>query len=165
MASKKNLKFVYWQTIIISSLLLGSLLLVAIFGGNRLAEMFPQFGGGVRTGLMLFVLWLMVSTGIRSISSLIKKSTSLELLVAGSVIGILGSVTCFSLAKVVAFFREGSTLHRVFDHQNVLFFAGVGIVLAILTTINLQTKNRALGNLLEFLVIAAVILGIIYFKQ
>ncbi|MCB0706884.1 MAG: hypothetical protein KDC34_16325 [Saprospiraceae bacterium] len=163
MAKKKNTSIVFWQTVLMSGLLLGGVLLVSIYGGNRLAEAQPKIGSGIRTALMLFVLWLIVSSGIRSLNSLNKKSGFANLVLGGMLISGIGSLACFSFAKVVSFFREGSTLSSIFDFKSVLFFSGVGLILSLLTVINLQTKNRALGNVLEVLVIAALIFVLVYF--
>ncbi|MBR9920216.1 MAG: hypothetical protein GYB31_05195 [Bacteroidetes bacterium] len=156
-------RYVFWQTVIMSSLALGGLLLVAVFAGNKIVEAQPKLGPSFRTALLLFVMWLVVSAGVRSIRSLNKKSGFADLLAGGALIGALGSIACFSFARVVSFFAKSSTLASVFDHRNLMFFAGLGVVAALLAAINAQTKNRALGNLLEVLVIVAIILLLIYF--
>jgi lipid-A-disaccharide synthase-like uncharacterized protein len=160
---KKNIPFIFWQTVLFSALALGCGLLLSVWGGNRLVEQFPQFGSGLRTALLLFVLWLVVSSGVRSLHSLHKKFSFGHLVGGGSLIGLIGSLACFSMARVVAFFREGTTLAKVYDVQNLLFFAGVGLVVALLAAINLRTSNRVLGNVLEILVVAAAIFLMLYF--
>lgn len=164
MAKKKYSPFIFWQTVLFAAIILGTGLILSIWGGNMLAEQFPKFGGGLRTALMLFVLWLVVSSGVRSLNTLNKKFTFGHLVGGGSMIGIVGSLACFSMARVIAFLREGTTtLSAIYDVKNLLFFAGLGVVVALLATINLRTKNRTLGNVFEVLVIVAVILLIIYF--
>ena len=163
--SVKKSKAVFWQTVLFTALILGTGLVLAIWGGNRLADQLPRFGPGIRTALLTFILWLVVSTGVRSLHALNKKRSLGSLLAGGSLTGIFGSLACFSFVRVLAVFREGSSLEAAFDLWNMLYFAGLGIVVSILAVINLRTKNKSLGNFLELLVLGAVLFSILYFSR
>ena len=52
-----------------------------------------------------------------------------------------------------------------FDYRGLAFFSGLGFILSLVSMINLRVKNRFLGNVLEFLVIAAFLAALFYFVK
>lgn len=149
----------------------GIIILLALFIGiffltTWLMNLLPKWNIAVLTGLRLFATWLVVTSIVRSISSLREKINGLKLLLAGTV--TTGVALVFYWVFLFAY-RE-ITLQKVNDYnsfswERIGFFTGIGLLISIFTLINLRIKNRLLGNILEVLIIGGIIMGIVYLSQ
>lgn len=137
----------------VAFLVIGSVL--SVLFGNYLLNFYPEWAGALRTGLLLFLLWLVVTSTVRSLNKLDRDISGGWLLLSGVMVGGLGALTTFILLQIYTWLRA-IDLDHPFLMGNVLFFAAVGFVLALITTINLRVKNRLLGNLLEIAIFVAL---------
>jgi hypothetical protein len=149
-------------TPIITALLLGGLFALIYFLEDPIAEWFPRWADDIQVGLRLLALWLMVSTGVRSANSLSSSMNALKLILVGLLISIGGFI-----AYAVFLFIHSKAADIDFKvltdglMKSNLFFLATAALVSVLVTINLKIKDKFLGNILEILLIAAVIFALV----
>jgi hypothetical protein len=149
-------------TPIITALLLGGLFALIYFLEDPIAEWFPRWADDIQVGLRLLALWLMVSTGVRSANSLSSSMNALKLILVGLLISIGGFI-----AYAVFLFIHSKAADIDFKvltdglMKSNLFFLPTAALVSVLVTINLKIKDKFLGNMLEILLIAAVIFALV----
>ena len=145
-------------TSLISAGLLGGLFTLIYFLEQPIAEWFPRWVDDIQIGLMLLSLWLMVSTSIRSANSLSPSMNAFKLILLGLLVSIGGFFAYF----IFLFIHSKATgldfkdLTAGLMGKNI-FFLAVAALVSVLVTINLKIKDKFLGNIVEVLLIAAVI--------
>ncbi|MFN7115288.1 MAG: hypothetical protein ACK4TA_00725 [Saprospiraceae bacterium] len=125
---------------------------------------YSKFAKAAQIGLELLLMWLVITSTIRSIHSLRARTPGWKLLVGGCLTAIFGALIRELTLRIVANFNEGTTVEP-FQWRGLLFFAGLGLLAALIALIRLRVRNRALGNMLEFALIAAVALLFFYLMQ
>ena len=151
------------RTVLITGFILGALLL----GSGYLIEALPFEGHWVsqlRVGAMLFLLWLLINTGLRTSEKLMKGLEVGWLFIAGMGIGLAGH-----LVQSLGFWAVAK-----YTGAMDTWMAGVGVsllapVLAVslmvttLTVITLRVKRKLVANGLRLLLFALLALLIYYF--
>lgn len=143
-------------------LVIGMVLTVLL--GNYLLNFYPKMAGGIRAGLLLFLVWLFVMSTVRSLNRLDSDVPGSWLILAGLLVGGGGALGAFLLLQVYTWLKA-IDLDQAFSIGNVLFFGALGLVIALISTINLRVENRLLGNLLEFLVFGAIAAGLFFWMS
>jgi len=151
------------QVALISGLAFGLLLLgVRWLVGQFLWE-YRDLSYYLNTGAALFLLWLVVTAGVRSVQSLRKNAGIFLLWLSGgltAVAGVLMASIFFALATSV-----GLDLGARLPTREVYLFAlVVGLVYSFIALIHLKVRGKGLGNALEILVFAGILVLLLYFS-
>lgn len=150
---------VWFKTILISTVLLGSLLfaLDGIFH-NWIGDI-NRWGRGLKIGLSLLIFWLVVTASLRSINRLADDIPGWKLLVAGVAVAILGTLFSQLILQILTWFEEPWAPGP--NYRTFMFYGVAGLVASVISLINLRVKDQRLGNILEFafiLIVAALFL-------
>lgn len=138
----------------IAGLILGVLLALSyLYLPNLLGV--TKFGKAVQIALELLLIWIVITSTIRSIYSLRRGVPGLKLLVGGALTAVFGPLIRELVLRVVGYFNEDMKLDP-FNWNGLFFFAGLGLLAALIALIRLRVRNRALGNIMEFGLIALV---------
>lgn len=141
------------------SLILAISFIASLWVEKWILPLTSVYADDIRIGLMLFALWLTVSSGIRSALKLRKNLEGWLLMALGAAIAFAGAL----LFNVFRILFPGMVW--TIDHsdtagvawQSCLFFTVMGLVLAVITVIRERVENR----LWSFLLIAFVVIGLI----
>jgi len=146
------------HTPIISAGILGGLFALIFFLHNPIAEWFPRWVDDIQIGLMLFALWLVVSSAIRTANSIEAKFHPLKLILVGLLVSI-GGFIAYSIFLFIYSKSSGTDFQELMVDMKgkSVFFSIVAALVSVLVTINLKIKDKFLGNVVEFLVIAGVL--------
>jgi predicted membrane protein len=125
---------------------------------------YSKFAKAAQIGIELLLMWLVITSTIRSIHSLRARTPGWKLLVGGCLTGIFGALIRELTLRIVANFKDETTVEP-FRWKSLLFFAGLGLLAALIALIRLRVRNRALGNMLEVGLIAAVAVAFFYLMK
>jgi len=151
------------RTAIFGIFILLALFIAIFFTTNWLTETLPKWHLAALTSLRLFAIWLIITSILRSISSLRKGIHGSWLLLAGTLTTGVSLVFYWIFLFALREIRlEKVDAYNSFSWERIAFFTGIGLLVSMLTLINLRIKNRTLGNLLEVLLIGGVITAIVY---
>lgn len=165
MANSNQLDNRVWgRTILISTVLLGSLLfaLDGIFH-NWVGGELSRFGRGMKIGLSLLIFWLVVTASLRSINRLAKDLPGMKLLLAGVAIALLGTLFSQFILQILTWFKEPWAPAP--NYRTFLFYGVAGLIASVISLINLRVRDQKLGNVLEVLFIALVAILFFYFVK
>lgn len=143
------------RTILLSAVLLAGIFIGLFFLEGKLTQLFGKQVDNVQTGIMLFALWLIVSSGIRSIDRLRRNIAAWKLILAGFLITFIGVIFYTAFLILYPQIAKTGDLGEVADATKglIIFFSSISLFLAIITVINLRIRNRLFGNILEVLLI------------
>lgn len=149
------------KTILISTVLLGSLLfaLDGIFH-NWIGDL-NGFGRGVKIGLSLLVFWLVVTASLRSVNRMAEGISGIKLLLGGVGIAVLGTLFGQLILQILTWFEEPWAPAP--NYRTFLFYGVGGLVASVISLINLRVKDKTVGNVLELIFIVVVALLFFYF--
>ena len=155
------------RTVIISSLLLAGAFIALFFLENKLTGLLGKYADEATIGLMLLILWLVVSSGIRSINSLSKGIAAWKLLLAGVLTAGVSAILYSAFLVVFPRVSKSPAFAEVAGASGgmILLLTGLAFVISLIAIINVRVKNKMLGNLLEFLIIGGCIFGFVYFAS
>ena len=164
-AAQKDETSVFIRTVIISSIILAGLFVLLFFLEDNLGKIFGNWADEAVIGGMLLVLWLVVSSTVRSLHKLKSHAETWKILICGLLVGALGS-GLFNLFLIV--FPRVSKSENIAEVANasgimIAVISAIALFASLLTIVNLRIRSKLLGNILELLIIAAVIGGILYF--
>lgn len=134
-------------------------LIGVFFLSQWLSEFFPTYYASIQTGLMLFMIWLVVTSTLRSLQQLITTISSWILPVVGTTVTAFGLLLYWAFLGVYGLYKIGYAVEFTWDP--VFVFTGLGFVVSLMTLINLRIKNRRLGNLLELLLVLIILCAIV----
>lgn len=144
----------------IAGILLGLLLALSyLFMPNVLG--YSKFAKAAQIAIELLVIWVVITSTIRSIYSLRRGIPGFKLLAGGALTAVIGPLVRELVLRIVARFSDEMALAE-FNWNGLFFFAGLGLLAALIALIRLRVRNRALGNMLEVALIAAVALLFFY---
>jgi predicted membrane protein len=125
---------------------------------------YSKFAKAAQIGIELFIMWLVITSTIRGIHSLRARTPAWKLLVGGCLTAVFGPLVRELVLRIVGNFNEEVDLEP-FEWKGLLFFAGLGLLAALIALIRLRVRNRALGNILEFGLIALVAFLFFHFMK
>ncbi|RME95281.1 MAG: hypothetical protein D6772_13410 [Bacteroidetes bacterium] len=148
-------KRVLWRTILITSVLLGGVLVVLYL---LLGRVFAEQAGWLnasRTALSLLAFWIFTTSAVRAYHRLREGVSALWLIVVGVAVATFG----------ILLFLLGLRLWNILGgHDAALpgysiigFYAGGGLIAALISLINLRVEGERTGKVLELLVIALAV--------
>ncbi len=132
----------------------GNLLVYVIFDG------YTNFAQKVITGLQLFLLWLIVSSAVRTLHLLAKDIPVLILWLAGGLTAIVSVL----LAPIIMnlFYQMGLEVGtNIADTSKWRFFLALGLVFSLIAIIHVRVRNKALGGTLEWVIVLG--LGVVFY--
>lgn len=152
---------------ILSAIMLAGIFVLLFFLEDRFYGFSQRFGSEIQLGLMLFALWLFVSSGIRSVHRKEPKVPFHSLLLTGMLVAVGAAVLYLGfLAIFPAIAQTGNGSELINSSLKILLFcAGVAFVISLLTAINLKVVSTMLGNVLEFLVVVGLGFALFYFSR
>ena len=140
---------------ITSAIILGIGLNLIPFITDYLAASTPDFKKKLETGLEIFLIWVVLTSTLRSIDKMRPGTDAWKFLLAGVIIVVGGVLLQFIFSLIMALFIED--WQSSLDVRELGFYAVMGLIASMISMINLKVENQFLGNILEFLVIALVI--------
>lgn len=150
------------RTVILAGLLLTGLFIGFTFLEKPLKKLAGDYADEVVVGLMLLALWVVVSGSVRSMFTLRKGISLLKLLLGGSLVALVGTVLFMgflALYPMVSANGEGANMVGATLILTGLF-TGAGVVISLISLIQLKVKNRTLAGIIEF---ALLLLGLLLF--
>ena len=130
---------------------------------DRIANFNARFADEIQLGLMLFALWLLVSTGIRTVHGKQPEVPFHTLLLVGMLVAIGGALLYLGFLSVSGAVAKSGNGNEVLTASGKImgFAAGVAFLISLLISINLKVVSKLLGNVLEIAVV--VLLGALLF--
>lgn len=147
--------------VIIRAVIIAAILLQALFIG--LAFIWPyipigdsSFANSLRNGLNLFLLWMVVSSTLRSIYRLRPGIEWWKLMISG-----LGIVALTLVVQYAVFQALQMTDHVALTEKpsmdSIQFFLGIGFVVSFLSMIKLKVRSAFWAGVIELLFIGGLI--------
>jgi hypothetical protein len=134
------------------ALLLSSLLLLAMLLWPSLFGRGSGFSRALLAGLQLFLVWLVVTSAVRTVHRLKPRVDFWQLFAAGLATA-MGGV----LLKEIIWRIIGRPLTADFSGKGLLFFGGIALLASSIAVIRLRVRNRMMGQVLEFGLIATAV--------
>lgn len=152
------------RSVIIACAVLSGLFILLLFLQDNLAKIFGQYADEMTIGLMLLSLWLVVSSSIRSVNHLAKTVETWKLLLVGVLIGFISAVLTTAFLILFPGVAKSQNMQEVTGATGamILVMAGIAFVVSLISVVNIRVRNRSLGNLLEVLIVLAVIGGLVW---
>jgi hypothetical protein len=154
-------KFIMWKSVLMAGIVLGVLFSLAHLFLPRFLDETHRWHPRVLLGLKVLALWLVVSSAIRALNQLSARMPGWQLALGGFLTALAGALLNEGILNAVRLF-QGASAQVSFDYRGLIFFTGAGLLLSIVTMINLRVRSRFLGNVLEFLVIIAFLAILFY---
>lgn len=159
-SSKTN----YWAAILRAVPLAGIFYGILVTAGNLLTYLifngYTPLAQKVTTGIQLFLLWLIVSSAVRTLHLLTKDIPAFILWLAGGLTAIVSVL----LAPIVMdiFYRMGLEVGpSIADASKLRFYLALGLVFSLISIIHLRVRSKALGSTLEWLIVLG--LGFVFY--
>ncbi len=148
------------QSVLFKSAALGSIILAVLLTGanvaiNRLFQTESSLIGGVQIAVNLLIFWLVVTSILRSMHKLRSSIPGQYLIFGGVMVAFAGILLHVLLIQLLHWISPGWGLEP--GYQTILFYGVLGIIVSIISLINLKVKNKMMGNVLEVLFIALVV--------
>lgn len=161
--SKTNDWAVLLRAVPIGAVFYGILVLGVNFLALALAGGVPlnNFWQKILTGLQLFLLWLVVTSTVRSIHQLARQMPVVLLWLAGgatAVLSVLVVPVVLWLARELGLPAGANWLPA----RQLNFYLALGLIFSLIAIIHLRVRNRALGSALEWTVIVGLGLAFFY---
>jgi hypothetical protein len=157
-----------WQVLfrigIISSILLGAFFIGSTWVEKWILQFTARYADEVRIGLMLFLLWLVVASSVRSADKVRSSMEGWKLIALGTAIAMVGAVI-YNLFRIIfpaVIWSAETAPTKGFMWQSLLFFTAVGFVLSLVTVIRERVNNKLWANMLILLIIVGI--GFLIFR-
>ncbi len=158
--SDKTENQVLGKSILISGISIAVLLVILDIVNQKVFPETTSWTNGVKTGVSLLVFWLVITSTLRAMNKLRKDMDWFKLILGGVGIAALG-ITLYLLILQLLTALEVSWAEKP-RYALVGFYSAGAFIVSLLSLINLRIKSKMIGNVLEFLVIAAV--AFLFFK-
>jgi len=135
-----------------ASALLSLLLVLAMWLWPSLFGRESGFSRAVLAGVQLFLVWLVVTSAVRTVHRLKPRIHLWWLFVVGMA-AALGGV----LLKEIIWRIAGRSWSADFSGKGLLFFGGVALLASSIAVIRLRIRSRLMGQVLEFGLIASAV--------
>lgn len=152
------------RSIIFGSVVLTGIFIALLFFQNKLIGFFGKYADEATIGLMLLGLWLVVSSTVRSVHNLAKGIQTWKLLLGGIVVGLVSSILTTAFLVMFPVIAKSQNMEEVTGATGamILVMTAISFIISMISIINLRVKSRQFGNLLEVLIISAVIAGLVW---
>jgi hypothetical protein len=149
----------------IASFLLAGIFIALLFFQDNLAKVFGRYADEATIGLMLVGLWLVVTSTIRTAVNHAKGLETWKLILAGLLTGLIASLLTTAFLVMFPKVAKSQNMAEVTGATGGLILATtlIAFIITLFVVVNIRVKSRALGNLLELLIIGATIAGLVWF--
>lgn len=154
---------VFIRTVIMTSLILAVFLTAVSFIVDHFLQGFSM-AGSVESSGHLFVLWLVVSSAIRSINRLSGRIPGWTFLLAGLLVAAGGIFFQEGIVYLVELFKADLGL-KALGFTSLPFYLAAGFLAALLALINIKIRSRFWAGLLEILIFAGIIFFFFYYMK
>lgn len=148
------------KSILISGISIAVLLLLLDIANQKVFPETTSWTNGVKTGVSLLIFWLVITSTLRAMNKLREDMDWFKLILGGVGIAALGIVLYLLALQVLNGLKVGWAEKP--RYALVGFYSAGAFIVSLLSLINLRVKSKMIGNVLEFLVIAAV--AFLFFK-
>lgn len=164
---EQNQNSVLLRTVVISAFVLAGLFTLVYFLEDNFSSIFGRLADEISIAIMLFSLWLVVSSAVRSANNLEKRVASWKLMLVGMATAAFGSGLFVTFLYVLPQVSKSANTFEVggASGELAMVMTGIAFIISLLTIINTRVGNKFMGNILEILVIGGVIAGFIYFAS
>ncbi len=163
--TEKNEGGVMLRSMIFGAIIFALLMVLAVWLDDRIAVTFPKFKNETYGGIILFFLWVTVTTTLRRANKANARIDAWRLMLIAVFIAIAGSALGTALNRLYGHQVQEGWAAPELSERSLLFYGGLGLVASVLALINLRIESKFLGNILELIVIAAIIYGFYYFMN
>lgn len=139
---------VLWRATGLAGVVLALLLMAVQWVWPYLFGTGSSLARAVLAGLNLFLIWLVVTSTVRTIHKIRPGVEFWRLYLAGIITALIGVVLKELLWSGGQFLR-GGTEGVAFSYTSLLFFSGVALIASTVAHIHLRVRNRRLGQVLE----------------
>ncbi len=148
------------QSVLFKSAALGGIILAVLLTAanvamNRLFQIESSLIGGVQVALNLLIFWIVVTSILRSMNRMRSSIPGQYLIFGGVMVALAGILLHVLLIQLLHWISPGWGLEP--GYRTILFYGVLGIIVSIISLINLKVKNKALGNVIEVLFIALLV--------
>ena len=151
----------------IRAITIAAIILQVLFVG--LAIVWPMiapeqntFWNSLLVGLNLFLLWLVVTSTLRSINRIVPGVNGGLLLMSGLGIGVLSLMLQYGIFYMLKM-TKNTDLVQAPKQDELFFFMGICFVVSFLAMIKLKVESNFWGNVLEVLFIGALAFFFFYY--
>jgi len=148
------------KSILISGIIIAVLLILLDIANQKVFPETTSWTNGVKTGVSLLIFWLVITSTLRAMNKLRQDMDWFKLILGGVGIAALGIVLYLLALQVLHGLKVGWAEKP--RYALVGFYSAGAFIVSLLSLINLRVKSKMIGNVLEFLVIAAV--AFLFFK-
>ncbi len=142
------------KSILISGIIIAVLLILLDIANQKVFPETTSWTNGVKTGVSLLIFWLVITSTLRAMNKLRKDMDWFKLILGGVGIAALGIVLYLLVLQLLNGLKVGWAEKP--RYALVGFYSVGAFIVSLLSLINLRVKSKMIGNVLEFLVIAAV---------
>lgn len=155
-AKSKSTKTNYWAAILRAVPLAGLFYGILATAGNLFVYLlfgdYTPFAQKVITGIQLFLLWLIVSSTVRTLHLLAKDMPTLILWLSGGLTAII-SILLGPLVMNL-FYQFGLEVGpTIAEGDKWRFYLVLGLAFSLISIIHLRVKNQAMGSTLEWVIV------------
>lgn len=145
---------VIFKTATFSIIILAIGLFACLFVEKGLQNFSPSYADDIRVAAMLFIIWLVVSSAIKSASNIKRSVEGWKLILMGTAIAVIST---FIYTVVKGYFPDliwntSSSVVYPFQWSSFGFFSGIGAILALTSVIRLRVGSKFWSNVLVWLV-------------
>jgi hypothetical protein len=146
----------YWAAILRAVPLAGLFYGILVLAGNLLCYVifgdYTNFATKVITGLQLFLLWLIVSSTVRTLHLLAKDMPVVILWLAGGLTAIVSVLLAPIVLSIV--YKMGLEVGpSIADVSKLRFYLVLGLIFSLIAIIHVRVRNKALGSTLEWVIV------------
>ncbi|MCC6723109.1 MAG: hypothetical protein IT258_01270 [Saprospiraceae bacterium] len=149
----------------IAGFLLAGIFIALMFFQDNLAKVFGGYADEATIGLMLIGLWMVVSSTIRTAVNHAKGVETWKLILGGMATGLIGALLTTAFLLLFPKVAKSQNMAEVTGATGGLILATtlIAFIISLFVVVNIRVKSRAMGNLLEFLIIGATIAGLVWY--
>ncbi len=155
------------RTVIVGALVLSGLFVFLLFFKDNFEGFFGKWADEVTVGLMLFSLWIVVGSVVRSVNNLAKGAGVLKLLLAGVLTATIAAALGVAFMALAPKIAKSANIFEVAGASGgmILVLSAIAFLVSLVAIINVRVRNRQLGNLLELILIGGSIALFVYFAS
>ena len=136
----------------------------AFFLAQWLNGIFPQWYSSIQIVLVLLVMWFVVTSAMRYMQTLHHRTTTKQLLVAGIAVTLGGMLLYWLFLAIYGTLSIGWEVLTL-PLELFLLHIGLGVVITLITLVNLKIVDKALGSIVKAFLMIGVLMLVLYLSQ
>ncbi len=155
---------VQWRASGIAGVVLALLLIFVFWIWPQIFGKETPFSRAVQAGLNLFLIWLVVTSTVRTVHHIRPRIELWRLYIAGMVTALLGVILKELFWSGGELVRSGSESVS-FSFEELMFYIAVALIASSIALIRLRVRDRKTGQFLEIALIGVVAFLFFYFMK